>query len=99
MKLMVAASVKAGNITPVEAQEILKEIQVTPEVQNQAPRVELSVTVNLLNYESMRLQVESTDIETCKKLVLDALRSFKAEPNTRERIEAFAHRLFGDYPV
>ena len=60
------------------------------------PRITISTTVNLQNYENIRIEVEGNNAEECKKMIVDALCTFgKKHEATRQYIDSYLLRVFG----
>lgn len=60
------------------------------------PRITISTTVNLQNYENIRVEVEGNTKEECRKMITDALNSFgKKHEATRQYIDSYLLRVFG----
>lgn len=60
------------------------------------PRVTISATVNLQNYENIKVEVESTSSEESTKILVDTLNTFARNPAysaTRELIDSYLVRV------
>ena len=60
-------------------------------------RVTIAATVNLLNYENVKVEVEADDAATAKAVLVDTLNSLATRPaykETRELIQSYVARVF-----
>jgi hypothetical protein len=64
--------------------------------QPKKPRVTIAATVNLQNYENIKVEVEGNSAEECTKILIDTLNGFAKNPAyaaTRDMIQSYAARV------
>ena len=64
--------------------------------QPKKPRVTISATVNLQNYENIKVEVEGKDTDECTKILIDTLNGFAKNPAykaTRDMIQTYMARV------
>ena len=64
--------------------------------QPKKPRITIAATVNLQNYENIKVEVEANSAEECTKILIDTLNRFATNPNystTRDMIQSFMARV------
>jgi hypothetical protein len=60
------------------------------------PRVTISATVNLQNYENIKVEVEGATADECTKILIDTLNGFAKNPayvSTRDMIQSYMARV------
>lgn len=64
--------------------------------QPKKPRVTIAATVNLQNYENIKVEVEGSSADECTKILIDTLDGFARNPaysTTREMIQGYMRRV------
>ncbi|MCK9591442.1 MAG: hypothetical protein M0Q91_05465 [Methanoregula sp.] len=64
--------------------------------QPKKPRVTIAATVNLQNYENIKVEVEGNNAEECTKILIDTLNGFAKNPaysTTRDMIQSYLMRV------
>lgn len=64
--------------------------------QPRKPRVTIAATINLQNYENIKVEVEANSAEESTKILIDTLKGFATNPNykaTREMIDSYLARV------
>lgn len=64
--------------------------------QPKKPRVTIAATVNLQNYENIKVEVEGSGAEECTKILVDTLNGFATRPEystTRDMIQSYMARV------
>ncbi|HUW85519.1 MAG TPA: hypothetical protein VMV55_01450 [Methanoregula sp.] len=64
--------------------------------QPKRPRVTIAATVNLTNYENIKVEVKGNSPEECMKIMVDTLNGFATNPlysTTRDMVQSYMRRV------
>jgi hypothetical protein len=93
----VAGSAPQGNPPPASTHSVNGDAIQEPQVTTpQGMRVTIAATVNLLNYENIKVEIEGDDAETCKSVLIGTLNSLAVNPahsQTRDLIRGYMARV------